>query len=211
MRVAPPERWPSHASTAVIGWLLSRHPRELQKSPDICVVSINNETIDWRGAVSPLTENMVTEMKLETKRASARLIALTAAFVAASFLEAMDGLAFDATQNPHPTNFGFEVLNADYATSANKAMTLDPSGIPNCGPDEALTDTGNGFTCMTPTQGVGGPPGPPGPPGAAGSTLQSGDTCGIVNFWAIGGCNLFLGILGGASNPNYAARLLSVA
>ena len=184
MRVEPPERWSGRASMAVIVWLLSIHPRELKKAADICVISINNETIDWRGAVSPRTENMVTDMKLETKRPSARPIALTAAFVVVSVM-ATDGFAFDATQNPHPTDFGFVVNRSNVAGAAE---SLESSGIPNCGNGNALASNGGGFYCMTPARGATGATGsqgPQGPQGPAGSSASAschvGSVCVVNN------------------------------
>ena len=173
---------PTRFTRCAVGFPLD----ELKIAADICVVSINTETSGWRGAVSPLTEKMVTDMKLETRRPSATPFALTAVFVLASFLEATDGLAFDATQNPHPTDFGFVVgyatnsghaTNADNATVSQKAMAVDPSGIPDCGNTGALTDTGSGFTCMTPAKGDTGATGPQGQKGDKGDAGSSSGGC----------------------------------
>ena len=80
----------------------------------------------------------------------------------------MSSFAADATSNPHPTDFEFHVINVDNANIVDRAMTLDPSGIPDCGANGALMDTGEGFSCMIPAQGQPGLPGVPGSQGPPG-------------------------------------------
>ena len=78
--------------------------------------------------------------------------------------------ADDSTTINHPTNFNWHVSHASGADNASVAQTLDPSAIPDCGSSAALTNTGNGFICMTPAQGVAGAPGAQGPQGPAGGS-----------------------------------------
>lgn len=84
-----------------------------------------------------------------------------------------NSLAGDSTTIDHPTNFNWHVVHASDAT---KAYSVDNTGIPNCGPGNALTDTGNGFSCMTPAKGDTGATGSPGSQGAQGVQGPAGST-----------------------------------
>lgn len=102
----------------------------------------------------------------------------------------LTGILFadDSTLIGHPTNFNWHVNHASGSDNAIRAYNLDNSGIPDCGDGNALADTGNGFTCMTPAKGDTGSQGPQGDKGDKGDTGGSGGSSVTIGWGCRGEC-----------------------
>lgn len=105
---------------------------------------------------------------------AATLAFWTASFSLAVFAASLSAKAADSTSAPHSTGATWHVTHSDQATLSSRAMAVDPTAIPDCGPTGALTDNGSGFTCMTPAKGDPGPQGRQGPQGSQGPQGPAG-------------------------------------
>ena len=94
----------------------------------------------------------------------------------------------DATSNPHPTDFGFQVQRAGVADS------VSPSAIPTCNTGYFLTSSGNGFVCTAPSAGAV-------PPNCGG---------GSVLTYTGGGYSCVNSISGNAGTAGYATTTGSI-